>query len=314
MSDMAAQRPSTSRAPRVKADPACVEAVELARAAAVAQSGDWGPHRQSDVTEPVTEVPTETEASTEASSETEEPTEASTETEATTGTVGEHLGHTVDGDRIVTHRFASTDPAYRGWHWSVTVVRAARAKDVTVNEVVLLPGPDALLGQPWVPWEDRIGPGDLVPGALMPTADDDPRLEPGYTGGEDAADVDPAEASATRVVVAELGLGRERVLSIEGRDEAVERWLTSDGGPDTPMAHQAPGHCVSCGYFVRLRGSFGTLFGVCANKYSPSDGRVVHLEHGCGGHSDVVDDRRPREVPGPVWDTINWDTDSTIFD
>lgn len=283
MTDMAVQPSSTPRAPKAKADKACVDAVELARAAAVAQSGDWGPHHTS-------ELP------------------------ASAGSVGEHLGHTVDGDRMVTHRFASTDPAYRGWHWSVTVVRAARAKNVTVNEVVLLPGEDALLAQPWVPWDERVGPGDLVPGILMPTAPEDPRLEPGYTGGEDAADTDPADASVTRAVVAELGLGRERVLSVEGRAAAAERWLAGDGGPDTAMAQQAPGNCVTCGYFIRLQGATGTLFGVCANEYSPSDGRVVSLDHGCGGHSDVLDERRPTELPGPVWDTITWDDDSALFD
>ena len=293
-----------------------MEAVELARAAAVAQSSDWGPHRQS---ESSGATPGPVDPSAVDPSATDEPSapvdpSGPTDVPAPTGTVGEYQGHRIDGDRVVAHLFASTDPAYRGWHWSVTVVRAARAKEVTVNEVVLLPGEDALLGQPWVPWEDRIGPGDLIPGALLPTPDTDPRLEPGYTGGEDAADTEPADASATRAVVAELGLGRERVLSIEGRDSAVERWLASDGGPDTSMAHQAPAHCVTCAYFVRLHGSIGTLFGVCANEYSPADGRVVNIDHGCGGHSDVVDDRRPQEVPGPVWDTINWDTDTTIFD
>ena len=49
-----------------------------------------------------------------------------------------------------------------------------------------------------MPWADRIGPGDLTPGVLAPAAPGDYRLEPGYTGGEFAADTDPAEASQTR--------------------------------------------------------------------------------------------------------------------
>ena len=44
------------------------------------------------------------------------------------GRVGEHLGVTADGDRLVTHRFSCLDPAYRGWCWAVTVARASRAK------------------------------------------------------------------------------------------------------------------------------------------------------------------------------------------
>ena len=29
------------------------------------------------------------------------------------------------------------------------------------------------------------------------------------------------------------------------------------------------------------------LFGVCANKWSPDDGRVVSIDHGCGEHSEI---------------------------
>ena len=150
-------------------------------------------------------------------------------------------GPHADDDRVVTHLFACPHPGYQGWRWSVTVARASRAKVVTVDEVVLLPGEGSMLAPAWVPWAERIQPGDVTSGLLMPSADNDIRLEPGYTGGEDAADDDPAEQSLIRTVVAELGLGRERVLSLEGRDEAAERWLAGDGGPDNPMTQLGPG-------------------------------------------------------------------------
>lgn len=226
--------------------------------------------------------------------------------------VGEHRGCVAEADRVVTHYFACEHPGYQGWRWSVTVARASRARKVTVDEVVLLPGEGALVAPQWIPWADRIRPGDVAPGILMPTPESDPRLEPGYTGGESAADTDPAEASQMRAVVAELGLGRERVLSLEGRDEAAERWSAGDGGPNTDMTRQAPAECASCGYFVRLQGGLGVLFGVCANQFSPSDGRVVSLDHGCGGHSDVVANEQRQELPAPVWDTIT--LDDSLFD
>jgi hypothetical protein len=185
---------------------------------------------------------------------------------------------------------------------------------VTVDEVVLLPGEGALLSRQWVPWAERIRPGDVTPGLLMPTPQDDPRLEPGYTGGETAADPDPAEAALARVVVAELGLGRERVLSQAGRDEAVERWLGGDGGPDNQMSKLAPGVCETCGFFVRLQGSLGVLVGACANAYSPSDGRVVSVDHGCGAHSSVPQEDRAEELPAPAWETIEWDAPLSLFD
>ncbi|PFG66139.1 DUF3027 domain-containing protein [Enemella evansiae] len=226
--------------------------------------------------------------------------------------VGEHTEVRAEADRVATHYFACTHPGYRGWQWAVTVARASRARKVTVDEVVLLPGPDALLSPAWVPWADRISDGDVGPGILMPTPDNDPRLEPGYTGGERAADTDPAEASQLRAVVAELGLGRERVLSAYGREEAAERWLDGDGGPRNEMTRQAPGSCVSCAYFVRLQGGLGTVFGVCANQYAPSDAHVVSIDHGCGAHSDVVAPEREGELPNPVWDTIS--LDDSLFD
>ncbi|MDO4717358.1 MAG: DUF3027 domain-containing protein [Propionibacteriaceae bacterium] len=226
--------------------------------------------------------------------------------------VGEHLGVVAEGDRVVTHSFACTHPGYPGWHWAVTLVRAARAKVPTVNEVALLPGGGALLAPAWVPWSDRIGPGDIAPGTLMPTPDNDPRLEPGYTAADMPADADPMEWSQMRTLVAELGLGRERVLSGYGRDQAVERWLKGAPGADNASSEQAPGECNSCGYFVALRGALGVQFGVCTNEYSPADAHVVSRGHGCGGHSDIVAEQRGAEMKAPVYDTIG--IDEQLFD
>lgn len=227
--------------------------------------------------------------------------------------VGDYLGVRAEaGVRQGTHYFACPHHGYLGWHWAVTMTRAARARAATINEVVLLPSDESLLAPKWVPWADRLQAGDLTPGALLPTPDNDPRLEPGYTGGELPGDADPAEWSQTRAVVAELGLGRERLLSPQGREQAADRWLSGEGGPGTAAARKAPGECVTCGYFVRLMGSLGRVFGVCANEYSPSDGSVVSVDHGCGGHSDAVAEERQISLPEPVFDTIS--LDRSLFD
>jgi hypothetical protein len=220
--------------------------------------------------------------------------------------VGEHLGVQPEDVRMATHYFECTHPGYPGWRWAVTVVRASRARVVTVNEVALLPGEKALLAPAWVPWSERVQPGDIVPGVLHPTPEADPRLEPGYTGGEFAADSDPAEASEMRALVAELGLGRERVLTRFGQDEAAERWIASDNGPDNTMTKQAPGLCTTCGFFIPLYGRMGHQFGACANRFSPSDGQVVTRDHGCGGHSDAPEPKA-KEKTAPVWDTVGVD-------
>ena len=89
------------------------------------------------------------------------------------GDVGEHLGHVVDGERLVSHRFACTARGYRGWVWTVTLARVARSRTATVCEAVLLPGDDAILAPEWLPWSDRLRPGDIGPGDVLPFRADD---------------------------------------------------------------------------------------------------------------------------------------------
>ncbi|WP_241661429.1 DUF3027 domain-containing protein [Thermomonospora catenispora] len=212
--------------------------------------------------------------------------------------VGEHLGMEPEAERVLTHYFACLDPAYRGWRWAVTVARAARAKVVTVSECVLLPGEGALMPPPWVPWIERLRPGDLGPGDLLPTPPDDPRLAPGYTDTSDQAE---------RQVQWELGLGRVRVLSAQGRAEAAARWYEGAAGPRTPIAASAPDQCSTCGFYLPLAGELRQLFGVCANEYAPDDGRVVSADHGCGAHSEAVTTPSGAEVPPPIVDEMGYD-------
>jgi hypothetical protein len=193
--------------------------------------------------------------------------------------VGEHIGVEVDDALVVTHSFATTEKAYTGWRWAVTVARADGADEVTVDEVVLLPGTGALVSPPWVPYAERIQPGDLSPGDLLPPSPDDRRLVPSYA--------DP-DAELADEVHWELGLGRVRVLSLDGRADAAERWYDGDRGPAAPIAKAAPARCGDCGFLVPLAGSLRQLFGACANGYAPDDGRVVSFDHGCGAHSEVL--------------------------
>jgi hypothetical protein len=193
--------------------------------------------------------------------------------------VGAHQGFAPEGDRLGTHFFAATDPAYAGWRWAVTVARAARARVVTVDEVVLLPGEGALLAPEWLPWSDRVRPGDLGVGDLLVTAVDDERLTPAYAAGDDLGE---------ETVALELGFGRVRVLSLDGRDDAADRWYDGAAGPAAPIAQAAPAPCGTCGFYLRLVGGLGPLFGACANEYAPDDGRVVSADHGCGAHSEAA--------------------------
>jgi Protein of unknown function (DUF3027) len=206
--------------------------------------------------------------------------------------VGEHLGVRGEEDRVATHAFAATLPGYGGWYWAVTVTRAPRSRTVTVDEVVLLPGADALLAPKWVPWEERVRPGDLSPGDLLPPpAPDDPRLVPGYLLSDDPA---------VEAVAFELGLGRSRVMSREGRLDAAQRWYAGDHGPRTSMARHAPGRCGTCGFYLSLAGSLSAGFGVCGNEVTEADGRVVSVEYGCGAHSEAQVELTPLGDVGEI--------------
>lgn len=214
------------------------------------------------------------------------------------GEVGEHLGVEGEGERLVTHYFDCLDRAYRGWRWAVTVARASRARNVTVSEVVLLPGTGALLPPEWVPWSERLLPGDLGVGDLLPTAADDDRLAPGFTETADDSD---------RQMIFEYGLGRAQVLSPVGRDRVVRRWHSGESGPHTPLAHAAPAQCSTCGFYWPLAGALGVGFGVCTNEYAPDDGRVVAADHGCGAHSEAAVLPHQVEPTSPILDDLAYD-------
>jgi hypothetical protein len=241
---------------------------------------------------------------------------AAAEDVAGLGRVGEHLGVIADSERTVTHYFTARERGYVGWRWAVTVTRAARSKQVTVDETVLLPGEGAILAPRWLPWSERIQPGDVGVGDLLPTAADDPRLEPGYTGADEAVpkplreqpaipagDAEPAQPQrdSLPLLAFELGFGRPRVLSLIGRDAAAERWNESFGAA-APIAQAAPASCASCGFLTPLRGALSQAFGVCANEYSPADGHVVALDFGCGGHSEAAVVPDPAEMGEPIVD------------
>lgn len=208
------------------------------------------------------------------------------------GDVGEYLGAGLDADRVVSHRFAATMRGYRGWHWTVTVARVPRGRTVTVSEVELLPGDDAILAPEWVPWSDRLRPGDIGPGDTLPFRADDPRLEPGY--------VPTGDPEVDEVAIDELALARARVLSPQGRDEAAERWYRGSRGPTSAGAVASASECLSCGFLIPLAGPMGQLFGVCANEWSPDDGKVVSLDHGCGAHSETDVEPRASDWPAPA--------------
>ena len=222
--------------------------------------------------------------------------------------VGDHLGAVADGDRLASLLFGCAKPGYEGWYWSVSVSHAPDSEVVTVNDVVLLPGDDAIVAPTWTPYKDRLRPGDLSPGDVLPPEDDDVRLVPSWSAG------DGEEQAPDRFFAREIGLGREHVLSIEGREQAADRWFAGDQGPDNALTQQASGVCAGCGFMVSLAGPLSDRFGVCANGQANDDGRVVSFQHGCGAHSEARHKRSASlgHLPEHVLDDTSDDVEEIV--
>ena len=194
--------------------------------------------------------------------------------------IGSHLGLRMDDERLGTHYFECYKPGYRGWCWSATLTRVPRGRSATVSEVALVPDKDALLAPEWVPWADRLRPSDVSEGDTLPYVPEDERLE------QSAIDIDENDDAD---VIEEMGLSRPRVLSKKGRDLAVKRWIQAEkkSRAERGVRRRAKHSCADCGFMMRMAGSVRSMFGVCANEWSPDDGRVVALEHCCGAHSET---------------------------
>ena len=262
--------------------------------------------------------------------------------QAVAGTVSDEDGQVGDfveaidlGDNVTDFRFESRVRGYEGWQWSVTLYHDVELDHWTVNESSLVPTDKALRPPKWIPWKDRLEPGDLAVTDSIGTDPDDPRMEEGFRKTQDAEtsdDTDDKPSVADETVqepamdgnasdesektdvsedseqpvtseedveeaVEEFDLSRRHVLTPLGRSQTAKRWYEGPHGPKSLSTKTADGNpCSTCGFFIPLKGELNLLFGVCANKWSPDDGRVVSLDHGCGEHSEI----EPPE-PSQLW-------------
>ena len=211
------------------------------------------------------------------------------------------------GDDVTEFRFETRVRGYEGWQWSVTLYHDVELDHWTVNESSLVPTDKALRPPAWIPWKDRLEPTDLAVTDSIGTEPDDPRLEEGFraTDAGEGAPAETPEMSETSETskedvedaVEEFELSRRHVLTPLGRAQTAKRWYEGPRGPKSLSTKTADGNpCSTCGFFIPLKGELNLLFGVCANKWSPDDGRVVSVDHGCGEHSEI----EPPE-PSHLW-------------
>ncbi|MDR7084463.1 hypothetical protein J2X01_003773 [Arthrobacter ginsengisoli] len=121
--------------------------------------------------------------------------------------IGRHLAAKSEGDRLVTHLFESNLAGYGGWQWYAVLTRNSRSKVVTVDELGLLPSEDSILAPEWIPWAERVRPGDEqgedelaeaappapLQDAVEPDADDDSDTD----ADDDSDDVDDDDSEDT---------------------------------------------------------------------------------------------------------------------
>lgn len=140
-----------------------------------------------------------------------------------TGTYGDFLSETDDGEGVFTLLFAATMGGYPGWHWTVSVAELPDAAP-TVLEAELLPGDGSLLAPEWVPWSERLAAGeDLealgeLDGDDLDADDDD--LDDDH--GDDPDDGIDFESSDL------LALGEDEQHEAEAEAD--------DDGPEPPLA------------------------------------------------------------------------------
>lgn len=238
------------------------------------------------------------------------------------------------GDNVTDYRFECTMRGYEGWQWSVTLYHDEEAERWTINESTLMPTEDSLLPPVWIPWKDRLKPSDLSVTDSIGTEENDSRLENGVSEVEYKSEVEDksensdSEASENNVTsentetsganetsdttesnesyesnedfedaVEAFHLSRRKVMTAEAIAQTAKRWYSGQHGPKSLSTRIADGNaCSTCGFMIPLAGALGNMFGVCANAWSPDDGKVVSLDHGCGEHSDI----EPPE-PSQIW-------------
>ena len=201
-------------------------------------------------------------------------------------------GRAAEGERVVSHSFACTSTALPGLALgghrrpgAALADRHGRAR------CTCCPATARCSRRSGCPGPTGSRPATSRPGDVLPKRVDDPLLEQGYeaTGDEDV----------DQLALWELGLGRARVLSPLGREEAAAALVRRRARPARPArragaAASARPAASSCRWPARC----AQVFGVCANEWSPSDGPVVSLDHGCGAHSEVDVEHPPGRAAG----------------
>jgi len=78
--------------------------------------------------------------------------------------------------------------------------------------------------------------------------------------------------------------GKPQFLQMEERLSIHKRWLKNLGEWDNKQTFSKDGVCRQCGgcsYYIPLKGSFGSDWGVCCQENSKFNGKVVFEHFSC---------------------------------
>ncbi|WP_404289294.1 DUF3027 domain-containing protein [Glutamicibacter arilaitensis] len=150
--------------------------------------------------------------------------------------IGEYLGATPEGERLVTHRFVSQKSGYWGWTWFATLARVprAKAKDLTVCEAGIVAGDDALLAPAWVPWAERLVKEEIEAAEAEANESKD---EPA-TGGSATENSDAGSNAADTAGYESQENSTEPSDAPEEHEASDETDSTSEQGIKTPARRQ----------------------------------------------------------------------------
>ncbi|SCX08512.1 DUF3027 domain-containing protein [Candidatus Aquiluna sp. UB-MaderosW2red] len=70
--------------------------------------------------------------------------------------IGDFIAEVESPKGVIEVRFAALMRGYEGWVWVITLTSPDKRKGISVSEVNLMAGPDAVLSPNWVPWAERL--------------------------------------------------------------------------------------------------------------------------------------------------------------
>lgn len=142
--------------------------------------------------------------------------------------VGDFIESKTEDDGSQTFLFRSRLKGYVGWQWSVNLFEDPKTHGVTVSEVLLLPGEEALVAPDWVPWSERLADYKALQAELAAQAAAENEDGEDAEDAEDASDEDDEDEELEEEPEEEIAApGHFTEDEVEAEVEAAEELAAS---------------------------------------------------------------------------------------